>query len=37
MQKGGEDQLDRSYEKWRSIRKSQDEKEHPTYNETKEG
>ena len=33
----GEDQLDRSCEKRRSITWSQGRKEHPTYNKTKEG
>jgi len=32
LQKDGEDQLDRSCEKWRSITWSQSEDEYPTWN-----
>jgi hypothetical protein len=36
LEKDGEDQLDRSCEKWRSITRSQGRKEYPTYNKKKE-
>lgn len=37
LQKDGEDQLDLSSEKWRSITYSQGRKEHPTHNKEEEG
>ena len=37
LEKDGEDRLDRSCEKWRSITQSQGEEEFPTYNKRKEG
>jgi hypothetical protein len=37
VEKGGEDQVERSCEKWRSITWSQGGEEYPTYNKKKEG
>ena len=37
MEKDGEDQLDRSCEKWRSVTESQWEEEYPTWNKKTEG
>ena len=36
LEKGGEDQLDRSCEKWRSVTESQGGEDYPTYNKMKE-
>jgi hypothetical protein len=35
LERDGEDQLEQSYEKWRSVTKSQLEKENPTNNKKK--
>jgi hypothetical protein len=37
LEKNGEDQLDRSCEKWRSITQIQGGEEYPTYNKKKKG
>jgi hypothetical protein len=37
LEKNGEDQLDRSCEKWRSITQSQGGEEYRTYNKKKKG
>ena len=37
LEKDGEDHLDRSCEKWRSVTESQGGEEYPTYNKKKEG
>jgi hypothetical protein len=37
LEKNGEDQLDRSCEKWRSITQSQGGVEYPIYNKKKKG
>jgi hypothetical protein len=36
LEKDGEDQLERSCEKWGGVTKSKEGKEHPTYNKAKE-
>jgi hypothetical protein len=37
LEKNGEDQLDQSCEKWRSITQSQGGEEYPIYNKKKQG
>ena len=37
LEKDGEDQLDRSWEKWGGITQSQGGEKHPTHNKKKEG